>query len=39
MKMLYNKNDKKEIRALIGFVPGKMEKIMKFLLASTLQVC
>ena len=36
MKLLYNKNDEKEMKALMGFVPAPIGKIMDFLLVANL---
>ena len=36
MKILYNKNDKKEMNTLMGFKPSHNGKRMDFLLATTL---
>ena len=36
MKILYNKNEEKEMKALIGFGPAHNDKRMKFLLVATL---
>ena len=36
MKILYNKNDEKEMKTLMGFKPAHNGKRMDFLLAATL---
>ena len=36
MNLYYNKNDEKEMKALIGFEPAHNGKRMDFLLAATL---
>ena len=36
MKILYNKNDEKEMKALMGFEPAHNGKRMDLLLAATL---